>query len=243
MVDIFTDIILPSILVLVSVVVTLIGLYYYLYIYDSNKPKKVKIQKNVFKSVQELATNTTDYACDRPAITMTEMIDNGGIFKQGIKASPTGIKSIEQQYKQAKKLDYVTKLSKNMMKVSLNLGKFGMYSVNLSDGKPHGNRTDVSHTYKYHNPYLHPDIGRVCLGSSDSLYRKCWLSKNYIECIRLLREVLICDDDTNSYRRWHQCYGLCVKGRAYYKEVGDYDIADSLERPEELDMSFSFVDD
>lgn len=149
---------------------------------------------------QDIVTPETIFSCDKPPIELIDLIDNGGLFKLGIKRD-WEVKSLAKQKRIVKRLPYVTAVSSDFKLVTLNLGEVGSYEVKIHE-KPKASRLDTRHYYQ--NPYIETKTHYLCLGSASRLYNRTYHNGNYAECVKILQEVLK-SKDGRGYRRWYDC--------------------------------------
>lgn len=157
-------------------------------------------EKEENRYTNEVVTPGTVFSCDKPPIELIELVDSGGLFPIGIKKE-WKIQTLAKQRKLAKKLTYVTELSDDLKYVSFDLGTYGTYEVKVRE-KPRVKRLDT--LYFYQNPFIEKETYLLCLGDALNLYNRCFYNKNYIECIRVIQEVLK-SEDGEGFRTWSDC--------------------------------------
>ena len=155
-----------------------------------------------YRYTDELSNSKTTFACDRPITKLVELKGGKGIFPMGTKAL-WKVPPLDIQVKLAKSLKYVVDINDKLTKAKIKLGKRGTYDISMS-GCPYAYRKDKAISYA--NPFIDSDSNDICLGNSYSLYERCWYSNNKYECLKVIKEVLSCSDDTDGYRRWKNCH-------------------------------------
>lgn len=207
MLDEYIIIIRALIVAIIGIIVVLLVLEYHSSVSEwfhrrkERKEKNKKKDEDSYRYTEELSTSTTIFACDRPPIKLIELIEGDGLFPKGIKAL-WEVPSIEKQVKLARNLDYVKSVNSNLTQAEINLGRYGRYIVDILRS-PEARR--LGSIYQYSNPFIKKENYKLCMGSSGGLYNQCYLNNNKRECLKIIQEVLKCDDDSDSYRKWYQC--------------------------------------
>lgn len=129
-----------------------------------------------------------------------EFIDGPGLFQIGVKKFAT-LPILEQAIK-INELSYVKSDFEIDDKILIDLSGYGKYHVYILKN-PIAKRQDTK--LEYANPFIGIDSNQICLGTAKTMYDNCWNNNNYLECLKIIKEVLICDDDSEGYRTWKEC--------------------------------------
>lgn len=150
------------------------------------------------EEIDQPESNTFSYTKKDKEIR--EFIDGPGMFQIGVKKFAT--LPIMEQWKKINELSYVKSDFGTDDKVLIDVGKKGKYHVYIKE-YPIVKRQDTK--LKCANPFIESYNNKICLGNMETIYDNCWNNNNYLECLKIIKEVLICDDDSNGYRSWEEC--------------------------------------
>lgn len=137
-----------------------------------------------------------------------DFIDGPGMFKIGVKKFK--VLPIEEQWEKVKKLDYIIirddtySIKKNKdFEFGFDLKTKGIYNIEL-ESSPIARRLDTKETW--YNPFICRLNNSICLGNMKSTYENCYNNGNYLECVKIIKEVLTCEDDSNCYsgQKWRE---------------------------------------
>ena len=159
-----------------------------------------KQEKEDNRYTSDVVTPSTVFSCNKPPIELIELVDSGGLFQVGIKKE-WEVQTLAKQRRLAKRLPYVTDLSKDLKYAEFDLGSYGKYEVKIRE-KPRVKRLDTLRYYQ--NPFIEKVTYLLCLGDALRLYNRCYYNNNYIECIRVIQEVLK-SKDGEGFRAWSDC--------------------------------------
>ena len=144
---------------------------------------------------------TTFRSQNQKDTTIREFEEGDGLFKRGIKKFNT--LSFDEQVEQINQLSEVLKFNQTTKKATINLNEAGSYIIQIKN-HPEAYRIEENDKVSHRNPYIESDSNEVCLGSGKSLYDNCYANKNYLECIRVLCQVLK-SKDGKGFRQWSDC--------------------------------------
>jgi len=130
-----------------------------------------------------------------------ELISGDGMFDIGVKKF-NNMPSYEEQVNIINNLDEVISFTESTKHATVDLGKYGKYSIKIKD-TPIVKRIESNGTRSDRNPYI-GDHYELCMGSGKTLYRSCFKSKFYSECLRVIIELLK-SEHGRGYRKWSDC--------------------------------------
>jgi len=148
-------------------------------------PPKTHSSKEVFKC------KTTD---------LREFVGGEGLFQKGIKKFD--VLPYEKQVERIKELPEVVEYQSNDKSVLVELGRYGKYYYTILP-TPKVYRVEKDGYISHRNPYIGSGH-RLCLGDALHTYNRCYLSKNYLECVRIVNEVLK-SRHGHGFRSWSEC--------------------------------------
>jgi len=144
----------------------------------------------------------TIFKCkDNKKDELREFVEGDGLFEKGIKKFK--VPPFDEQIKMINNLPEVENFNLTALELVVNLDKFGKYFLKLRHS-PTVYRIENNETMSYRNPYIHNENFGLCLGSGTTLYNRCFKNKNYVECVRILCEVLK-SEHGSGYRKWSDC--------------------------------------
>jgi len=130
-----------------------------------------------------------------------ELIPGDGMFDIGIKKF-NNMPPYEEQVETINNLEEVISFTESTKHATVDLGKYGKYSIKIKD-TPIVKRIESNGTRSDRNPYI-GDHYELCMGSGKTLYRSCFKSKFYSECLRVIIELLK-SEHGRGYRKWSDC--------------------------------------
>ena len=142
----------------------------------------------------------TVFKC-RKVKELREFVKGDGLFEVGIKKSK--VPSFEEQVTMISKMPEVEEFIPTSLEVMVNLNEYGKYFLKLKSN-PTAHRIENDSSVSYRNPYIHNQNFHLCLGNGQKLYNRCYQNKHYVECIRVLCEVLK-SKHGSGYRKWSDC--------------------------------------
>lgn len=160
--------------------------------FESNYPNEIRGVNST--------SNSNTFTYTKKDKEVREFIDGPGMFQIGVKKF--NVLPIEEQESRINGLDYVTSEFDKDMFLGLDLGDYGIYHIYVNSS-PIAKRQDTKRILD--NPFIEFYTGKICLGNMKSTYDNCYNSGNYLECVKIIKEVLTCDDDSDGYRTWSEC--------------------------------------
>ena len=146
-------------------------------------------------------SKTTFRSQNQKDTTIREFEEGDGLFKRGIKKFKT--LPFDKQVEQINQLSEVLEFDQTTKKATINLNEAGSYIIQIKN-HPKAYRIEENDKVSHRNPYIESDSNEVCLGSGKSLYDNCYANKNYLECIRVLCQILK-SKDGKGFRQWSDC--------------------------------------
>ena len=129
-----------------------------------------------------------------------EFYDGEGLFNRGIKEDYK-LGTPKQQFEVIENLPEVTQLDVPSKTARVDLGWAGNYEIRIQCS-PVVMRLDKE---SWKNPFISDSGNTLCLGNADTLYSNCWHRKDYLQCIKIIIEILRCKKDRHGHRRWSGC--------------------------------------
>jgi len=144
-----------------------------------------------FSSKETFTCKTTD---------LREFVDGEGLFRKGIKKFD--VLPYEEQVEKIRDLSEVKEYQSNDKSVLVDLGRYGKYYYKVMSA-PNVYRIESDGYISDRNPYIGSGYN-LCLGDALHTYNRCYTSKNYLECIRVINEVLK-SRHGHGFRSWSDC--------------------------------------
>ena len=143
----------------------------------------------------------TVFKCRNKNDEMREFIKGDGMFEIGIKKFK--VPSFDEQVKMISEMPEIESFNPTTLELVVDLNEYGKYFLKLRNN-PTAYRVENDETTSCRNPYIHNGNFGLCLGNGQKLYNRCYENKHYVECIRILCEVLK-SKHGKGYRKWSDC--------------------------------------